>query len=99
MRFPSSCPGTANLHTSLGATSLGADVCRSIGGYDLLSARRWRTAVQLGIGAGFGAVFALLARVPWLRGPVLLAGAGCGLAVMTLMGLVALPGAAKEGNR
>jgi hypothetical protein len=49
-------------------------------------------AVHLGIGAGFGLVFAVLARVLRLHGPVmLLAGAGYGVAVMLLMGLVLLP--------
>jgi hypothetical protein len=54
-------------------------------------------AVHLGIGAGFGAVFALLARALRLRGPVALAaGAVYGLAVMALMGLAVLPAAAGE---
>jgi hypothetical protein len=49
-------------------------------------------AVHLGIGAGFGALFALLARALRLRGPVaVLVGAGYGLAVMALMGLVLIP--------
>ena len=54
-------------------------------------------AVHLGIGAGFGAVFALLARALRLRGVVALAaGAVYGLAVMALMGLAVLPAAAGE---
>jgi hypothetical protein len=54
-------------------------------------------AVHLAIGAGFGAVFALLARALRLRGPLAVAaGAGYGLAVMALMGLVVLPAAAGE---
>jgi hypothetical protein len=52
-------------------------------------------AVHLGIGAGYGAVFVLLARALRLRGPAaLLAGTGYGLAVMALMALVVLPWAA-----
>jgi hypothetical protein len=54
-------------------------------------------AVHLGIGAGFGAVFALLARALRLRGPLALAaGALYGLTVMALMGLVVLPAAAGQ---
>jgi hypothetical protein len=54
-------------------------------------------AVHLGIGAGFGALFALLARALRLRGLVALAvGAGYGLAVMALMGLVLLPSGAGQ---
>ena len=54
-------------------------------------------AVHLAIGAGFGAVFALLARGLHLRGLVALAaGAGYGLAVMALMGLLVLPAAAGQ---
>lgn len=54
-------------------------------------------AVHLGIGAGFGALFALLARALGLRGPVaVLAGAGYGLAVMALMGLVLIPWGADQ---
>jgi hypothetical protein len=54
-------------------------------------------AVHLGIGAGFGAVFALGARVLRLRGPLAVAaGALYGLAVMALMGLVVLPAAAGQ---
>jgi hypothetical protein len=54
-------------------------------------------AVHLGIGAGFGALFALLARGLRLRGPVALAaGAVYGLAVMALMGLLVLPAAAGQ---
>jgi hypothetical protein len=54
-------------------------------------------AVHLAIGAGFGAVFALLARGLHLRGLVALAaGVGYGLAVMALMGLLVLPAAAGQ---
>jgi hypothetical protein len=54
-------------------------------------------AVHLAIGAGFGVVFALAARRLHLRGPAALAvGAGYGLAVMALMGLVVLPLAADQ---
>jgi hypothetical protein len=54
-------------------------------------------AVHLAIGAAFGAVFALLARGLRLRGPLaLVAGAGYGLAVMALMGLLVLPATAGE---
>jgi hypothetical protein len=54
-------------------------------------------AVHLGIGAGFGALFALVARALGFRGPVALAaGALYGLAVMALMGLVVLPAAAGQ---
>jgi hypothetical protein len=54
-------------------------------------------AVHLGIGAGFGALFALLARALRLRGPVaVLAGAGYGLAVMALMGQVLIPWGADQ---
>jgi hypothetical protein len=54
-------------------------------------------AVHLGIGAGFGALFALLARALRLRGVVaVLAGAAYGLAVMALMGLVLIPSFAGE---
>ena len=54
-------------------------------------------AVHLAIGAGFGAVFALLARGLHLRGLVALAaGAGYGLAVMALMALLVLPAAAGQ---
>jgi hypothetical protein len=54
-------------------------------------------AVHLAIGAGFGAVFALLARGLHLRGlAALAAGAGYGLAVMALMGLLVLPAAAGQ---
>jgi hypothetical protein len=54
-------------------------------------------AVHLGIGAGFGALFALLARGLRLRGPAALAaGALYGLAVMALMGLLVLPAAAGQ---
>jgi hypothetical protein len=54
-------------------------------------------AVHLGIGAGFGALFALLARALRLRGVVaVLAGAAYGLAVMALMGLVLIPTLAGE---
>jgi hypothetical protein len=55
-------------------------------------------AVHLGIGAGFGALFALLARGLRLRGPAVLVAAGAvyGLAVMALMGLLALPAAAGQ---
>ena len=54
-------------------------------------------AVHLAIGAGFGTVFALLARGLHLRGPAALAaGAVYGLAVMALMGLLVLPVAAGE---
>jgi hypothetical protein len=54
-------------------------------------------AVHLAIGAFYGALFALLARALRLRGPVaVLVGAGYGLAVMALMGLVVLPSAAGE---
>jgi hypothetical protein len=49
-------------------------------------------AVHLGIGAGFGALFALLARALRLRGAAaVLVGAAYGLAVMALMGLVLIP--------
>jgi hypothetical protein len=52
-------------------------------------------AVNLGIGAGFGALFALAARGLRLRGPAAVAtGAAYGLAVAAFMGLVALPWAA-----
>ena len=48
--------------------------------------------MHLGIGAGFGALFALLARALRLRGAVaVLVGAAYGLAVMALMGLVLIP--------
>ena len=54
-------------------------------------------AVHLAIGAGFGAVFALLKRALGLRGAVAVAaGALYGLAVMALMGLVLVPGLAGE---
>jgi hypothetical protein len=54
-------------------------------------------AVHLGIGAGFGALFALLARALRLRGVVaVLAGVVYGLAVMALMGLVLIPSLAGE---
>ena len=54
-------------------------------------------AVHLGIGAGFGALFALLARALRLRGAVaVLVGAAYGLAVMALMGLVLIPTLAGE---
>jgi hypothetical protein len=54
-------------------------------------------AVHLMIGAGFGAVFALLVRALRLRGLLgLAAGAGYGLAVMALMGLVLLPAVADQ---
>ena len=54
-------------------------------------------AVNLGIGAGFGALFALAARALRLRGPVAVAsGAAYGLAVAAFMGRVALPWAAGE---
>lgn len=54
-------------------------------------------AVHLGIGAGFGALFALLARALRLRGAVaVLVGAAYGLAVMVLMGLVLIPALAGE---
>jgi MFS family permease len=53
--------------------------------------------VHLGIGAGFGALFALLARALRLRGAVaVLVGAAYGLAVMALMGLVLIPSLAGE---
>ena len=54
-------------------------------------------AVHLGIGAGFGAVFALVARALRLRGlAAVAAGLAYGLAVGALMGLVVLPWAAGE---
>jgi hypothetical protein len=54
-------------------------------------------AVHLGIGAGFGAVFALGARLLRLRGLLAVAaGALYGLGVMALMGLVVLPAAAGQ---
>ena len=54
-------------------------------------------AVHLGIGAGFGALFALLARALRLRGVLaVLVGAAYGLAVMALMGLVLIPTLAGE---
>jgi hypothetical protein len=54
-------------------------------------------AVHLGIGAGFGALFALLVRALRLHGWAAVAvGAGYGLAVMALMGLVVLPVAADQ---
>jgi hypothetical protein len=54
-------------------------------------------AVHLGIGAGFGAVFAVLASRLRLRGPVAVAaGVLYGLAVMALMGLLVLPAAADQ---
>ena len=54
-------------------------------------------AVHLGIGAGFGTLFALLARALRLRGAVaVLVGAAYGLAVMALMGLVLIPTLAGE---
>ena len=54
-------------------------------------------AVHLGIGAGFGALFALLARALRLRGAVaVLVGAAYGLAVMALMGLLLIPSLAGE---
>jgi hypothetical protein len=54
-------------------------------------------AVHLGIGAGFGAVFAVAVRAVRLPGPALVAaGAAYGLAVMALMGLVVLPAAAGQ---
>lgn len=54
-------------------------------------------AVHLGIGAGFGALFALLARALRLRGVVaVLAGVVYGLVVMALMGLALIPSLAGE---
>jgi hypothetical protein len=55
-------------------------------------------AVNLGIGAVFGAVFALAATALRLRGvaATVAAGAGYGLAVAALMGLVLLPWSAGE---
>jgi hypothetical protein len=54
-------------------------------------------AVHLAIGAGFGAVFAVVARALRLRGLVAVAaGALYGLAVMALMGLLVLPAAADQ---
>jgi hypothetical protein len=54
-------------------------------------------AVHLGIGASFGALFALLARALRLRGAVaVLVGVVYGLAVMALMGLVLIPTLAGE---
>ena len=54
-------------------------------------------AVHLAIGAGFGALFALVARALALRGLVAVAaGVAYGLVVGGLMGLVALPWAAGE---
>jgi hypothetical protein len=54
-------------------------------------------AVHLAIGAGFGALFALVARAFRLRGAAAVAaGAAYGLAVGGLMGLVVLPLAAGE---
>jgi hypothetical protein len=54
-------------------------------------------AVHLGIGAFFGALFALLVRSLRLHGVVaVLAGAGYGLAVMALMGLALIPAFAGE---
>jgi hypothetical protein len=54
-------------------------------------------AVHLAIGAGFGALFALIARSVQLRGrAAVAAGAAYGLAIGGLMGLVVLPWAAGE---
>ena len=54
-------------------------------------------AVHLAIGAGFGAVFALVTRALRLRGALALpAGLAYGLVVMAFMGLVVLPWAAGQ---
>jgi hypothetical protein len=54
-------------------------------------------AVHLGIGAGFGALFAVAARALRLRGAVaVLTGVVYGLAVMALMGLMLIPTLAGE---
>lgn len=54
-------------------------------------------AVHLGIGAGFGALFAVAARALRLRGVVaVLVGVVYGLAIMALMGLVLIPNLAGE---
>jgi hypothetical protein len=79
------------LEVSMAAADAGARAFLEVGGAAA------GLAVHLAIGAGFGAVFALLARALRLRGPVAVtAGVLYGLAVMALMGWLVLPAAADQ---